>query len=106
MTRNISPETRLLNLIEEVLFKKRQGESHEAYKDRTAEPWRGSAGQLEKELRSSPFTFAVKRLLYYSSCGVYLARLASKYPGRFEQRKVKGRSEWLISKVPSCPYRK
>lgn len=96
---DISPESRLLSLIDEVLFKRRTGESHEDFRERTAEGWRGTAVELEKELRSSAFTFAVEKLLYFSSaCGVYLSRLAQKFPDRFEQRRNNGRTGWQINK--------
>jgi len=82
---DIAPETRLLNLIDQVLFAK------------SVTFWRGTAEQLEKELRGSSFGFAVEKLLYFSSAsGVYLSRLAQKHPERFEVRKVNGKTDWLI----------
>jgi len=82
-----SPETRLLALLEEVVFAKRQVE------------WDGTAEELERELRCSPFAFAVEKLLYFSSaCGVYLARLAHHDPQRFICRKHNGKTLWTIKR--------
>jgi len=97
----ISPEQRLLNLIDEILFTRRQSEDWKAFTERTKEPWEGSAEELEKVLRApdSGFGFAVDKLLYFSSaCGVYLSRLANKSPGRFVMSKNKGRTVWTIGK--------
>lgn len=80
----IAPEIRLLNLIDEVLKE-------------SDYPWKGSAEELEKRLRSSAFGFAVEKLLYFSSAtGTYLSRLAFRFPARFEARKNKGRTTWII----------
>jgi hypothetical protein len=96
---DISPESRLLSLIEEVIWAKRQNESWDDYKDRCQEPWKGTAIQLEKDLRSSSFTFAVEKLLSFSSaCGTYLSRLQNKLPDRFSQVVRRGKKIWEIKK--------
>lgn len=83
----ISPESRLLQLIDEVC---------KSDKD-SPEVFRGTAIQLEQKLRSSAFQFAVEKLLHFSSaCGVYLQRLATKFPQRFECRKNGGKTVWII----------
>lgn len=88
----VSPEHRLLSLIDEILW---TGKPDAAEIDQH----RLTAEQLEQKLRNSTFGFAVEKLLYFSSaCGVYLARLASKYPDRFEQRKTQGKTVWLIQR--------
>jgi hypothetical protein len=85
----ISPENRLLQLIDEVLFSADESD--------TPEFWRGSAIELEKKLRSSSFNFAVEKLLHFSSaCGVYLKRLAAQLPTRFESKKNTGKTVWII----------
>ena len=85
MLDDISPEQRLESLIEQVIFTK------------DLEFWRGTSEELESELRKSAFAFAVEKLLYFASaCGVYLARLAAKHPSRFEARKNKGRTVWML----------
>jgi hypothetical protein len=84
---DLSPETRLENLIDEILFAN----------EKELVPWVGSAEQLEKVLRASAFNFAVDKLLSYSSaCGVYLARLAGKNPDRYSSRKRSGKTSWLV----------
>jgi hypothetical protein len=82
----LSPEQRLANLIDEVLFVKEIG------------PWTGTAEQLEQTLYRSAFSFQVEKLLHFSSaCGVYLARLALKWPSRFEARKTGDhKTRWII----------
>lgn len=88
---DLSPETRLANLIDEVVFAKDD-------KGNRAELWTGPAELLEKSLRHSPFGFAVEKLLSFSSaCGVYLARLSARHPDRFACTTVKGRKRWKIS---------
>ena len=85
---DISPENRLESLIDQVLFTNYTPDNW---------VWRGSAEELESELRKSPFAFAIERLLHYSSaCGVYMSRLAKKQPARFEERKTRGKKVWLI----------
>ena len=79
------PEARLCNLIDEVLF--RQGAEH----------WRGSATELEQQLRNSAFSGVASQLFYYSTaCGVFLSRLEAKDPERFRSTKSKGRTTWEI----------
>ena len=86
---DISPETRLLNLVDEVIFAKAVCE------------WTGSAIELEKALRSSEFAFAVDKLLSFSSaCGTYLARLRRKYPARFDSKATNGKTVWTIRESP------
>jgi energy-coupling factor transporter ATP-binding protein EcfA2 len=87
----ISPEQRLLNLIDEVLFTGRD----------KPDEWEGSAEQLERQLRSpeAGFGFAVDKLLYFASaCGTYLARLASQQPDRFHQSRSRGKTKWTINR--------
>lgn len=88
----ISPEARLRSLIDEVIFAEPTNP-----KTVRRSTWHGSAEQLEKELRSSSFSFAVEKLLYYSTaCGVFLGRLANLEPKRFSATKSKGRTNWRI----------
>jgi hypothetical protein len=86
---DLAPETRLANLIDEIIFAARD-------KKDLGVPWTGSAEELERCLRNSPFGMQVQNLLYFpSACGTYLARLASKSP-RYEARKSKGKTHWTI----------
>lgn len=84
---DIAPESRLLALIDGIL-------KDEFRKNGSFE---GSAEELEQRLHNSPFMLAVDKLLTFSSaCGTYLQRLAVKYPTRFECRKVKGKTKWIV----------
>jgi len=81
----LSPEERLRNLIDEVVFSKREL------------AWQGTSEELERDLRNSAFSFAVDKLLTYSSaCGVYLARLQSRFPQRFTKEKTRTGAKWTI----------
>lgn len=85
---DISPETRLLNLVDSVLFSERK-----------CEEWDGTALELERQLLNSAFKFAVEKLLYFSSAaGVYLQRLAQQYPERFHFRKNRGKTIWTVKR--------
>lgn len=86
----ISPETRMLDFIDAILFAK----------DDDA-PWQGTAAELEKELLgSSSFVWQVQKLLNFSSaCGTFLARLETKIPGRFSHNKSAGKTTWTIKKA-------
>lgn len=84
---DLSPEARLANIVGEVIF---------TGKDKSLE-WEGSAEELERKLRNSPFSFSVEKLLSYSSaCGVYLSRLAAQRPEQFTFTRSKGRTRWKI----------
>jgi hypothetical protein len=95
----ISPETRLLNLINSVLFSQLPGESPSHWRKRQEdEPeFKGQAIELERRLRASSFSFAVEKLLSFpGACGTYLARLASKFPTRFSKARSRGENLWTI----------
>lgn len=90
----ISPEERLLNLVDEVIF---------GSKGRKDDEWQGSADELEKRLRGSEFAFAVDKLLgFHNACGTYLRRLAGHYPDRITSTKLtgkhRGRVVWRITR--------
>lgn len=85
---DLSPERRLLDLIDAELFR-----------DPRSEPWEGKAEALEKRLTGSESrsAFEARRVLSFSSaCGVYLSRLAKKQPGRIEKRMLRGSFCWKI----------
>jgi hypothetical protein len=85
-----TPEARLVNLIDEVLF----GQGNREVKE-----WRGTATELEMQLRNSSFGPVAANLFYYSTaCGVFLARLAGKHPERFHCVKSKGRTSWEVNR--------
>ena len=86
---SLSPEERLRNLIDSVLFANRR------------EPWKGSSAELERDLRNSSFGFAVDKLLSWSgACGVFLARLANIYPARITRHRDACGVHWTIGKPP------
>lgn len=86
---DLSPERRLENIIDEVVFGKKDAD----------EVWTGSAEELERVLRNSPFQFSVEKLLSYSSaCGVYLGRLEKQNPDRYGASTVRGKKRWKISR--------
>jgi energy-coupling factor transporter ATP-binding protein EcfA2 len=81
-----SPEHRLDALILQAI----------EFKEPVAE-WRGTAEQLESELRGSRFAFAADKIFNFSSAaGTYLSRLRLKSPERYESRKVRGQTLWII----------
>lgn len=88
----MSEESRLAEFIDKVLFAKaKRGEAE------PSDTWRGTATELEERLRKSAFDWAVDRLLDYpSACGVFLSRLAMKFPNRYESRKSEGKKEWIV----------
>jgi hypothetical protein len=85
---SVAPEMRLLSLIDEVV------------KDGFA----GTSEELERALRSSSFCFAVEKLLYFpTACGVYLSRLAGKFPDRVTSARANGRTRWEVRSAPTSP---
>lgn len=84
----LAPETRLLQLIDEVCF------------DKSDSPWTGKSIDLEKQLLASSVNFEVQKVLRFSgSCGSYLSRLA-KSTHRVVKRVKDGYTHWTI-KAPS-----
>ena len=87
----LSPESRLMNLMDEVFFTK------ENRREWTSD-CQGTTEQLERWLRQSHFGNAVDKLLYFSSAaGVYLQRLEKKHPERVKASRKLGRATWTIS---------
>ncbi len=84
---SVSPEERLASIIDEVIFNKPDRVDPEEFR----------AEELELRLRNSPMCFAVDRLGTFPTwCGVYLSRLAKKFPDRFSSRRSNGRTIWTI----------
>jgi len=91
----ISPEARLLAIIDPVLF------SFIAMDDRESEPnyddWQGTASDLERQLMASDFKHEVGRILTWSNaCGTYLGRLAALFPWRVEKHRMSNNRAWII----------
>lgn len=88
---DLAPETRLLSLIDAVLFAD-AGPGNRAV-ELTAE-------EIESRLVNSGMAYEARRLLSWSTaCGVYLSRLSVKYPKRFEHQRTKSNRVWLIRRV-------
>ena len=86
----MSPEHRLMNLLDEVFFTKENRREWTADVDGTTE-------QIERWMRQSHFGSAVDKLLYFSSaCGVYLQRLEKKCPERVSATRKNGKASWKI----------
>lgn len=94
---DMSPEHRLLSLIDEVHFASITDK-------RELSPLAGSTEQIERSLRASAFCFAVEKLLYFSSaCGVYLQRLALSHPDRVSVQRAHQKSFWTIKAPKDLP---
>ncbi len=84
----ISPEFRLLSLIDAVVF----AESSPADGPNVM-----TAEELESKLTGSPMGLQARLLLNWNNaCGTYLGRLATKRPDRIERKPNSQRREWLI----------
>jgi len=85
---NLSPEMRLLNIIDHVKWGN----------DDVPVTWSEKALTIEEELRQSRWGFAVEKLLHYSSaCGTYLAKLAKLLPERVTKKVKDGIIVWAIN---------
>lgn len=83
---DLAPEAQLLSLVNDVLF---------------ASPsstfWQGTADELSRELRLSPFGHEATRLLsWHGATGKYLARLEVRFPDRIIYQRTKTTRTWLI----------
>jgi hypothetical protein len=88
---SLSPEARLLSLMDEVLFKAEDGE--------VVADFDGKAIEIEKALRDSKFVFEADKILRYNgACGAYLSRLAKQHPDRISTRLLHGSNVWTIKK--------
>lgn len=82
---DLAPEIQLLGLIDDTVF---AGENARVL------PWVGSAEQLSRELRTGPYGREAERLLSWTTaCGVYLARLAVRMPGRVSKIESRTRED-------------
>ena len=84
----ISPEFRLLSLIDAVVF---------ADAGAATGPLVMTAEALESQLTNSQMGHEARRLFSWNNaCGTYLGRLAAKRPARIERNPNPQRREWLI----------
>lgn len=87
----LSPETKLLELIDVKLFTVLPGQSCEA--------WEGRSAELETMLTGPNSTVsyeARKLLIFNSACGQYLGRLKLQHPDRISSSVLHGYTYWLI----------
>jgi len=96
--RELSPEEKLLTIIDSVLFTGSLpidcGELDEAG---TAQPWSGTAGELERKLQESPYRREAEQVLYWpNACGTYLGHLARHHPERVISRRSNTARWWTI----------
>jgi hypothetical protein len=86
---DLSPENRLLELIDHCLFDGKEADMGTV--------WTGKAIMLERDLRKSEFQSEVQNLLKFSSaCGVFLQRLLKQNPERFTKRAKREGVVWTI----------
>jgi hypothetical protein len=100
----LAPETRLLSLIEEVLFTDHEnelGSGHVVTRSRTKASWEGTAEELERLLRDHPvFGYEAQKLLNWpTACGTYLGRLAKKHPIRVEPDRSSNARKWFLRRT-------
>jgi hypothetical protein len=83
----LSPEAKMEQLVNLALFSEPL---------KTA--WTGSATELEQVLTSHQHTgYEARKLLSFNTaCGVYLARLANKYPEQYHYERHQSGREWKI----------
>ena len=84
----LAPETRLLRLIDDELFQ-----------SDAAGIWEGTAEQLERELGSDSSRCrneARKLFTFNTACGVYLGRLAKRFPDRFLSEHTNKGNRWSM----------
>jgi len=96
----LAPETRLLTLIDEGIFRGHEvAQGVIAYSGRDKPKWEGTAEKLESLLCdfNSPFCNEARRLLSWpSATGTYLGRLAHKHPDRVKDARTGEARNWII----------
>ena len=98
----LAPETRLLSLIDEVLFA-----DHEFHhgclnaKSKAKDSREGTAEELERLLRADPtFGYEAQKLFSWpTACGTYLGRLAKKYPKRVQSDRSSDARRWILHRT-------
>lgn len=89
---DLAPESRLLSLIDAVLFPGVVNDDVEI-----------TADELQSRLVNSSMGYESRRLLSWpTACGVYLSRLEKKHPGRFKNQRTRFNRGWLIKAVTEC----
>lgn len=96
---SLSPEARLMTLIDSVYFAENVTDS--GVKQKTREYVEGTAEVLEQVLTdpSSLCAYEARRLLSWNNaCGTFLGRLAKQHPDRVQQVRSAQRRAWRISR--------
>jgi hypothetical protein len=89
---SLSPEMRLLSLINEHVFSDKTLCADETF----FPPWTGTASRLEAFLVDKCAYEARRLFSYNTACGVYLGRLHKKLPGRISRKVLAGQTVWTI----------
>jgi hypothetical protein len=90
----LSPEIRLLSLIDSVLF------ADHSVLDGNLQL---TAEDIEQRLINSNMGYEARRLLSWSNaCGTYLGRLANKQPDRIKQDRTGKMRRWILYYPPIC----
>jgi hypothetical protein len=85
---SLSPEIRLLNLIDAVLWDDYAPQSEK----------KKTAGELEQELINSVMGYEARKLLDWNNAtGTYLGRLATRLPNRVKQDRKSNVRKWIIA---------
>lgn len=92
----MTPETSLMQLIDEVLFDKDDSSPLVNY-------WEGSARELERRLRSTRSQEMDRICRFDSACGVLMKRLIDAHPKRISRRIRRGTTLWRIEPPSSEP---
>jgi hypothetical protein len=98
----LAPETRLLSLIDEVLFTDREdNDGHFIARSRAKDSWQGTAEELESLLRSHPtYGYEAQKLFSWpTACGTYLGRLAKRFPKRVESDRSSDARRWILRRT-------
>ena len=93
----LAPETRLLSLIDEIIFADEPlGAGGMKVLGRKS-PWQGTAEELERRLLNSSFEHEVRKLLSWpTACGTYLGRLEHSRKNRVRSDRSSAKRGWII----------
>jgi hypothetical protein len=98
----LAPETRLLSLIDEVLFTDHENNhGHFISRSKANGSWEGTAEELERMLRAhEAFGYEAQKLFSWpTACGTYLGRLAKKHPRRVESDRSSDARRWILHRA-------
>jgi hypothetical protein len=91
----LAPETRLLSLIDAVIFPENTDGGFVIVRQNPW--WDGTAEQMERELCNSNYSReAAKLLSWHGAIGTYLGRIASKDPGRVRDGRTNKARRWIV----------